>query len=295
MGVFPIRQALTCKAVRLPHARGGVSRTGADTSIGPESSPRPWGCFQKTSGGAYQGKVFPTPVGVFLPSLFLIYFLVSLPHARGGVSRLFFSACSRIRSSPRPWGCFFFQRRRNGTYQVFPTPVGVFRQAGAGSPCSGGLPHARGGVSLEAKERLWQRKSSPRPWGCFSASEIPAPNYNVFPTPVGVFLDFIRRWAVFISLPHARGGVSTYYRTKMWPLLSSPRPWGCFYPRSQSRPCTFVFPTPVGVFPIMARRRRRYSRLPHARGGVSPSFSHYSIVKESSPRPWGCFSRRSCF
>ena len=51
-------------------------------------------------------KVFPTPVGVFPFVTRLMKILVSLPHARGGVSIIMLLIDDNMASSPRPWGCF---------------------------------------------------------------------------------------------------------------------------------------------------------------------------------------------
>ena len=48
--------------------------------------PTPVGVFLLTMGEVFVDLVFPTPVGVFLLSLGHINSIVSLPHARGGVS-----------------------------------------------------------------------------------------------------------------------------------------------------------------------------------------------------------------
>ena len=95
---------------------------------------------------------------------------------------------------------------------------------------------------------------------------------TVFPTPVGVFLRPPRR-----TSPAGR---------------SSPRPWGCFYVAMPSRRPRRVFPTPVGVFPLCPIRIFYLPRLPHARGGVSIHFRSDAPPVPSSPRPWGCFSKR---
>ena len=50
---------------------------------------------------------------------------------------------------------------------VFPTPVGVFLPVMGGTGAGDGLPHARGGVSLQIKVIHAKTGSSPRPWGCF--------------------------------------------------------------------------------------------------------------------------------
>ena len=50
------------------------------------------------------------------------------------------------------------------------------------------LPHARGGVSLGTVEEGAQKKSSPRPWGCFQYFLHGLTASIVFPTPVGGFV-----------------------------------------------------------------------------------------------------------
>ncbi len=95
--------------------------------------------------------------------------------------------------------------------------------------------------------------------------------------------------AIHWCLPHARGGVSRHQASTSPTLRPSPRPWGCF-PAALRRWCrALAFPTPVGVFPCLARMRVRPSRLPHARGGVSAHAAYLSFLHWPSPRPWGCF------
>ena len=176
---------------------------------------------------------------------------------------------------------------------VFPTPVGVF---------------------------LWRRyrnttgrPSSPRPWGCFHRRRqrhvrpvvFPTPvgvfpwtppaarSDLVFPTPVGVFLAKSKDSGRRLGLPHARGGVSEEDRRGRSARTSSPRPWGCFRLGSGLRGQAFVFPTPVGVFPVSNVPTPEKTRLPHARGGVSEELPRTEPDAESSPRPWGCFSSTS--
>ena len=55
-----------------------------------------------------------------------------------------------------------------------------------------------------------------------------------------------------------------------------------------------VFPTPVGVFPSFARKKKLPACLPHARGGVSAAQHIFQAVMRSSPRPWGCFRALEC-
>ncbi len=112
-------------------------------------------------------------------------------------------------SSPRPWGCFSPDLRYIVIGGVFPTPVGVFPYRNLTClPCIG-LPHARGGVSYGKQQARDGKKSSPRPWGCFSLPRSLRSNLLVFPTPVGVFPKTACKSPSITSLPHARGGVSS--------------------------------------------------------------------------------------
>ena len=66
VGVFLSFSVSFALSIGLPHARGGVSGVLVDQRYWPVSSPRPWGCFLVAVPLRQTGKVFPTPVGVFL-------------------------------------------------------------------------------------------------------------------------------------------------------------------------------------------------------------------------------------
>ena len=70
------------------------------------SSPRAWGCFHVTMIYHRFTHVFPTCVGVFLPTLVGLIYPERLPHVRGGVSTIDQDDGSSTRSSPCAWGCF---------------------------------------------------------------------------------------------------------------------------------------------------------------------------------------------
>ncbi len=116
------------------------------------------------------------------------------------------------------------------------------------SPGLESLPHARGGVSNSRSIHLIHVRSSPRPWGCFHRVNIEKEEELVFPTPVGVFLRALSDVHVHLRLPHARGGVSSQAGQVDMALVSSPRPWGCFFDSVTPWAQLEVFPTPVGVF-----------------------------------------------
>ena len=120
------------------------------------------------------------------------------------------------------------------------------------------------------------------------------PGIIVFPTLVGVFPVGCVVKLQICSLPHARGGVSQSGQAESRRRESSPRSWGCFRSPAPTSRTNKVFPTLVGVFPSSKSRTRPPGGLPHARGGVSFSLICAKAVKPSSPRSWGCFTRRSC-
>ena len=93
----------------------------------------------------------------------------------------------RGKSSPRPWGCFYFSPVCRCGRRVFPTPVGVFLRSSGVLRIRRSLPHARGGVSGYTAQAARSAVSSPRPWGCFLMRHEGSRKDKVFPTPVGVF------------------------------------------------------------------------------------------------------------
>jgi hypothetical protein len=152
---------------------------------------------------------------------------------------------------------------------VFPTCVGVFLTLFTHSACHSRLPHVRGGVSLTSTPKTIADLSSPRAWGCFRASGIPCQIVQVFPTCVGVFHVMRKIKLLRHGLPHVRGGVSAAIWGARAIIASSPRAWGCFQPAAEGMPRYIVFPTCVGVFPLILWGQCLVVCLPHVRGGVS--------------------------
>ena len=156
----------------LPHARGGVSMKYISVTELTSSSPRSWGCFQESTLIQYFSEVFPTLVGVFPHNFVDQNPCVSLPHARGGVSRLM-TLCGRgAVSSPRSWGCFLQEIYKSYEVVVFPTLVGVFPSVSCATRSLSRLPHARGGVSGCQLAEQAAHESSPRSWGCFLMPDL---------------------------------------------------------------------------------------------------------------------------
>ena len=106
---------------------------------------------------------------------------------------------------------------------------------------------------------------------------------------VGVFpLNFVEPIA-YLSLPHARGGVSLPHNRNQTSIESSPCTWGCFSSSDLRMIDGQVFPMHVGVFPPHSDPCRHLRSLPHARGGVSYMQGNLHCGRKSSPCTWGCF------
>ncbi len=126
VGVFPSDTGVQTVSLRLPHARGGVSRRIAFGYSCCVSSPRTWGCFRPLLQLYASADVFPTHVGVFPDLRSACATTVGLPHARGGVSGIYRVDVLDVKSSPRTWGCFAWTTRVSNPVCVFATHVGVF-------------------------------------------------------------------------------------------------------------------------------------------------------------------------
>ena len=126
VGVFLRQSGRIPSCHSLPHARGGVSVTLTCPFDLALSSPRPWGCFHPFRVHSAKSKLFPTPVGMFPRMKISAEKLITLPHARGGVSPRSSSFISLFFSSLRPWGCFPGNGYALRGNPLFPTPVGVF-------------------------------------------------------------------------------------------------------------------------------------------------------------------------
>ena len=289
MGVFPKTATPWCARPGLPHACGGVSPARMAALVAWSSSPRLWGCFWAMLAHFRRLYVFPTPVGVFLCVGWFNVQVQSLPHACGGVSPTAPVCPRHFESSPRLWGCFPPCGSGRPQCRVFPTPVGVFPHTPSWYAPTVCLPHACGGVSSAEPHKITDIRSSPRLWGCFQPQEGRRQRYEVFPTPVGVFLILVRAEPREKGLPHACGGVSSAEPHKITDIRSSPRLWGCFYRMMGCQMWGGVFPTPVGVFPPRTTNSTFGRSLPHACGGVSmfEMTVHHRVM--SSPRLWGCF------
>ena len=212
------------------------------------SSPRPWRCFGPPALILDKVFVFSTSVEVFLINRNTNQGEDCLLHVRGGVSHPNRQVHRTRRSSPRPWRCFQEEHRGVAPDLVFSTSVEVFLCVSPAIIRRGGLLHVRGGVSWCPFGILQNKRSSPRPWRCFSKEFAHVSKEIVFSTSVEVFLRAPNFPSRCSGLLHVRGGVSDTTDPVAHDRRSSPRPWRCFQCQRSSNVHWSVFSTSVEVF-----------------------------------------------
>ena len=201
--------AVKTKSCCFPHAGGDVSN--------------------EVEQSVYNFEVFPTQVGMFPQSPRFRTSRLSFPHAGGDVSLMRTILAHVEAFSPRRWGCFRRKGLDHGLDVVFPTQVGMFLSRRLSIGRRGSFPHAGGDVSIMPSGSSSAMAFSPRRWGCFPNLRFPSVSKLVFPTQVGMFLNFPLSFIVSREF--------------------SPRRWGCFHNQHSSVVRLPVFPTQVGMFP----------------------------------------------
>ncbi len=89
--------------------------------------------------------------------------------------------------------------------------------------------------------------SSPRTWGWTDSTVMLHLVMALFPTHVGVDRRITRCGSLRSSLPHARGGGPSPYRSIYLTHASSPRTWGWTIKLINLLLVSCLFPTHVGV------------------------------------------------
>ena len=174
--------AVKTKSCCFPHAGGDVSEAMDEPTVRVRFSPRRWGCFPRDLVCRRGELVFPTQVGMFPASRDSSRRTQGFPHAGGDVSATPIFREIAEEFSPRRWGCFERQDRREKATNVFPTQVGMFP-----NKCSLALylecfPHAGGDVSGSDRVKHPFAEFSPRRWGCFPKGRDESAGIRVFPT-----------------------------------------------------------------------------------------------------------------
>ena len=212
---------------RFPHACGDVPERGLNEYLPLGFSPRLWGCSVFRVSTSTAPRVFPTPVGMFRASASSGMRGRCFPHACGDVPTLSGVGMAVDAFSPRLWGCSDGFVDHVHLVAVFPTPVGMFRDASISIGTNNGFPHACGDVPISTRANASVRVFSPRLWGCSGELQGRGLVGEVFPTPVGMFRRAPSAPWKSSRFPHACGDVPDIKQHGGVDAAFSPRLWGC--------------------------------------------------------------------
>ena len=235
-------------AAGFPHSRGDVPGKHLHAAQEIKFSPLTWGCSVDVNGLQRTGDVFPTHVGMFRSARPLRSRRDCFPHSRGDVPYHLRGCLHDPSFSPLTWGCSEEIRREAEFELVFPTHVGMFREADNVIAIAYSFPHSRGDVPLGRAMIGRAGKFSPLTWGCSDKLGALHPRHEVFPTHVGMFRPPSPRCFRDGRFPHSRGDVPTREGFQTPLKRFSPLTWGCSGAVARWGDGRHVFPTHVGMF-----------------------------------------------
>ena len=146
VGVYPSFYLPLSAGTRLPHAGGGLPRSGRACCRTSTVAPRRWGSTCHCLVSLAHAGGCPTPVGVYHPVGWLPPRPWRLPHAGGGLPCTGVLGCRPLWVAPRRWGSTVHRHDHGDPNQGCPTPVGVYLIYGDIEYRQEGLPHAGGGL-----------------------------------------------------------------------------------------------------------------------------------------------------
>ena len=207
-------------------------------------SPREWGCSVNINSNPSFARVFPTRVGMFRFPRSGYPTGDRFPHASGDVPMHRRGRPLIDLFSPREWGCSGIDVLHRYHLSVFPTRVGMFRNAPKRVSLTLCFPHASGDVPHNASSFSGATAFSPREWGCSDGVSTVWRLHAVFPTRVGMFR--------ILSL----GSITSKF---------SPREWGCSAVKKAQQMIGVVFPTRVGMYRRTSKVFRQSLSFPYTR------------------------------
>ncbi len=158
------------RSSRFPHGRGDGPAALTGNSGSPRFSPRTWGWSATSPPIASTTPVFPTDVGMVRLARTSSVPCRSFPHGRGDGPDSGRASSRRPRFSPRTWGWSGVAGRGADHSLVFPTDVGMVREAEEMKGLYRSFPHGRGDGPAKGTCRRGSDQFSPRTWG-WSAPE----------------------------------------------------------------------------------------------------------------------------
>ena len=146
VGMFRSQIPTIVSSFGFPHTRGDVPMPSTRARSALMFSPHTWGCSASALAYLVPIDVFPTHVGMFRTASASRPQNRRFPHTRGDVPHLELLLEDAVQFSPHTWGCSSRPPRHRGGPVVFPTHVGMFRDARLAVGLTACFPHTRGDV-----------------------------------------------------------------------------------------------------------------------------------------------------
>jgi len=193
------------ETIGFPHSRGDGPRPARSIQTRRRFSPLTWGWSDLQQVVAARDRVFPTHVGMVRCALRTRLRIRSFPHSRGDGPRRGRLLLDLGSFSPLTWGWSARHRERTGQQRVFPTHVGMVRDARVSHDCPGRFPHSRGDGPERRPMKVTLYEFSPLTWGWSGETPHESNPLRVFPTHVGMVRALIMVFDPLESFPHSRG------------------------------------------------------------------------------------------
>ncbi len=212
--------------LRFPHPRGDGPDSPTAPLIHISFSPPAWGWpfFLPLLGPLFF--VFPTRVGMARSTSGPGERKARFPHPRGDGPHSSDVADSETWFSPPAWGWPARRAVLPRRIGVFPTRVGMARQATAPGVDAARFPHPRGDGPYSVLSILSMIEFSPPAWGWPAIAGAESWPAHVFPTRVGMARECGIRMLLDRRFPHPRGDGPTSRNIEHQTTSFSPPAWG---------------------------------------------------------------------
>ena len=189
----------------IPHTRGDGPNKGKPKQSADKYSPHAWGWSVNRNHNPDQNQIFPTRVGMVRipdPSEPRHWYI---PHTRGDGPVEAFAHQHSDAYSPHAWGWSAVMKSVGKPEMIFPTRVGMVRNASLQTTVNANIPHTRGDGPENGFDENQVRKYSPHAWGWSVTSNQAEIIIEIFPTRVGMVRHVSGLRGDVSDIPHTRG------------------------------------------------------------------------------------------
>ena len=231
--------------------------------------------------------MFPTHVGIARLRARPYRIWTHVPYACGDCATPISNCGRRTQCSLRMWGLRGLEGQGRGRRQMFPTHVGIARDACRAAHRAYHVPYACGDCAPAGRPGPGPRRCSLRMWGLRGTEGTDRVNENMFPTHVGIARPITPRRTLCLNVPYACGDCARLMPTWACRRQCSLRMWG-LRALEPMPSCRFLmFPTHVGIARRVYALRWLGCYVPYACGDCATSTALTDTSSPCSLRMWG--------